>query len=54
MNTGNEKNNIKKYYTIGEVSEITKVKQTVLRFWETEFNNLNPKKNKFGHQCLYS
>jgi DNA-binding transcriptional MerR regulator len=48
MNTGN--NNNVKYFSIGEVSEITKVKQSVLRFWETEFLNLSPKKNKFGHR----
>jgi DNA-binding transcriptional MerR regulator len=51
MNTGNDKNSNKRYYTIGEVSEITKVKQTVLRFWETEFTDLMPKKNKFGHRA---
>jgi DNA-binding transcriptional MerR regulator len=40
----------KKYYTIGEVSLETDVKTTVLRFWESEFEELNPKKNKFGHR----
>jgi DNA-binding transcriptional MerR regulator len=44
MSTGN------KYYTIGEISEITGVKQTVLRFWEKEFKTLSPVKNKFGHR----
>ena len=48
MSTGN--NEKIKYYSIGEVSTITEVKQTVLRFWETEFQNLKPKKNKFGHR----
>ncbi len=48
MNTGN--NPEKNYYTIGEVSEITDVKTTVLRFWETEFGQLKPIKNKFGHR----
>jgi DNA-binding transcriptional MerR regulator len=48
MNTGN--NGETKYYTIGEVSEITKVKQSVLRFWETEFENLAPSKNEFGRR----
>lgn len=47
MNTGNEK----KFYTIGEVSEITGVKQTVLRFWEEEFEELSPVKTKFGHRA---
>ena len=45
MNTGNEV-----YFTIGEVSEKTGVKPTVLRFWEQEFNELAPVKNKFGHR----
>lgn len=40
----------KKYYTIGEVSLKTEVKTTVLRFWESEFEELNPQKNKFGHR----
>ena len=35
--------NIKKlYYSIGEVSKITELKQYVLRYWETEFNILKP------------
>jgi DNA-binding transcriptional MerR regulator len=40
----------KKFYTIGEVSIKTDVKTTVLRFWESEFEELNPRKNKFGHR----
>ena len=39
-----------KYFSIGEVSAETGIKQTVLRFWETEFDELHPKKNKFGHR----
>lgn len=46
MNTGNNT----KYYSIGEVSEKTGVKQSVLRFWEAEFDELAPIKNKFGHR----
>lgn len=49
MNIGNDVKK-KEYYSIGEVASITDVKQTVLRFWESEFENLNPKKNKFGHR----
>ena len=45
MNTGN-----KQYYTIGEISEITGIKQSVLRFWEDQFPELSPVKNKFGHR----
>lgn len=49
MSTGNNENELK-YYSIGEITEITGVKQTVLRFWEQEFEVLTPIKNKFGHR----
>ena len=38
----------KQYYTMGEVAEMFRVNQSLLRFWETEFNILQPKKNKKG------
>jgi DNA-binding transcriptional MerR regulator len=38
----------KQYYTMGEVSEMFKVNQSLLRFWETEFDILQPRKNKKG------
>ncbi len=40
----------KLYYSIGDVSEITGLKQYVLRYWETEFSFLNPKKNSAGNR----
>lgn len=40
----------KLYYSISEVSEITGLKQYVLRYWETEFPNLKPSKNKAGNR----
>ena len=40
----------KLYYSIGEVSEITDLKQYVLRYWETEFSYLNPTKNRAGNR----
>ena len=40
----------KLYYSIGDVSEITELKQYVLRYWETEFSFLNPKKNSAGNR----
>ena len=44
-------NSIKKlYYSIGEVSKITELKQYVLRYWETEFKQLSPVKNKAGNR----
>jgi DNA-binding transcriptional MerR regulator len=38
----------KQYYTMGEVAEMFRVNQSLLRFWEAEFNILQPKKNKKG------
>ncbi|MBI5206349.1 MAG: MerR family transcriptional regulator [Candidatus Firestonebacteria bacterium] len=40
----------KLFYSIGEVSEITKVKPHVLRYWEGEFKLLNLEKNKNGER----
>ena len=40
----------KLYYSIGDVSDITQLKQYVLRYWETEFSFLNPKKNSAGNR----
>ena len=38
----------KQYYTMGEVAAMFQVNQSLLRFWETEFDILQPKKNKKG------
>ncbi len=47
----NTNTGIKKlYYSIGEVSEITGVKPYVLRYWQTEFKQLNPPKNRAGNR----
>ena len=40
----------KLYYSIGEVSILTKLKPYVLRYWETEFTQLNPPKNRAGNR----
>ena len=40
----------KLYYSIREVSEITGLKQYVLRYWETEFPELKPAKNRAGNR----
>jgi DNA-binding transcriptional MerR regulator len=42
----------KLYYRIGEVEEITAIPAYVLRYWESEFKLLRPKKNPAG-QRLY-
>jgi DNA-binding transcriptional MerR regulator len=40
----------KLYYSIGEVSEITAIEPHVLRYWETIFEDLTPRKNKAGNR----
>ena len=40
----------KLYYSIGDVSQMTDLKQYVLRYWETEFSILSPDKNKAGNR----
>lgn len=40
----------KLYYSISEVSKITELEQYVLRYWETEFDNLKPAKNLAGNR----
>ncbi len=38
----------KQYYTMGAVSEMFHINQSMLRHWENEFDILNPMKNKKG------
>lgn len=40
----------KLYYSIGEVSEMTDLEQHVLRYWESEFEQLKPRKNRAGRR----
>src|SRR5208337_767472 len=40
----------KLYFRIGEVSELTRTKAFVLRYWESEFASLRPVKAKSGHR----
>jgi DNA-binding transcriptional MerR regulator len=40
------------FYKIGEVSRLTKLPAYVLRFWESQFDFLKPKKSR-GNQRLY-
>ena len=40
----------KLYYSIREVSQQTGLKPHVLRYWETEFDTLSPKKNRAGNR----
>ena len=38
----------KQYYTIGEVSQMFQVNASLLRFWESEFDIIKPRKNRKG------
>ncbi|MCZ6802116.1 MAG: MerR family transcriptional regulator [Nitrospirae bacterium] len=40
----------KTFYKIGEVSELTKLPASVLRFWESEFSFLKPRKSQGRHR----
>src|ERR1700745_2921986 len=39
----------KLYFRIGEVAKLAGIKPYVLRFWESEFSGLGPKKSGTGH-----
>lgn len=41
------------FYKIGEVSRITGLESYVLRFWESEFPILHPKKNSGGQRVYH-
>ena len=40
----------KLYYSIREVSEMTGLEPHVLRFWESKFDALQPRKNRAGNR----
>ena len=40
----------KLYYSISEVSRLTNLEQYILRYWETEFEQLKPGKNRAGNR----
>jgi len=43
----------KRYFSIGEVASYFDVNTSLIRFWEKEFNNLQPKKGQSGNR-MYS
>lgn len=45
-----EKEIEKLYYSIGEVAEMFHVAPSLIRFWETEFDIIQPKKNRKGNR----
>lgn len=44
----------KLYYSISEVCALTGLEQHVLRYWESEFPQLRPKKNRSGNRAYRS
>jgi DNA-binding transcriptional MerR regulator len=42
----------KLFYSIGEVAKIFNVKTSLIRFWESEFDIIKPKKNKKGNRLF--
>jgi DNA-binding transcriptional MerR regulator len=40
----------KRYYSIGEVADAFNVNTSLIRFWEKEFDALQPKKNAKGNR----
>ncbi|MDD3715740.1 MAG: MerR family transcriptional regulator [Candidatus Marinimicrobia bacterium] len=40
----------KLYYSISEISEMLDIKQSVIRYWESEFKDLKPQKNRAGNR----
>lgn len=42
----------KRYYSIGEVSKAFDVNASLIRFWDSEFDILKPKKNAKGNRMF--
>ena len=40
----------KLFYKIGEISDVAEIEPHVLRYWESEFSFLKPRKNKTGQR----
>lgn len=40
----------REYYSIGEVCQMAGLKPHVLRYWETQFRELSPSKNRAGNR----
>ncbi len=39
-----------KYFSVQKVSEITQLPSYILRFWESQFNQLHPQRTRGGHR----
>jgi len=53
MKYGQERD-VKLYYSISEVCEMCALEKHVLRYWESEFPQLNPRKNRAGNRTYRS
>ncbi|GHS85922.1 transcriptional regulator [Bacteroidia bacterium] len=42
----------KLFYTIGEVAEMFQVNVSLIRFWETQFDVIKPKRNNKGNRLF--
>jgi DNA-binding transcriptional MerR regulator len=42
----------KHFYSIGEVADMFGVNTSLIRFWENEFDNIKPHKNKKGNRLF--
>ena len=42
----------KLFYTMGEVAEMFDVNQSLIRYWESQFRVLRPKRNKKGNRLF--
>ena len=45
-------NKNKIYYSIGEIAKMLSVKNSLIRFWEKEFDIIKPKKNSRGNRVF--
>lgn len=43
---------IKRYYSISEVAKQLNVNASLIRFWEKEFDQIKPKKNRKGNRLF--
>lgn len=50
MAKGKSDDDLKLYYSIGEVAERLNVNASQLRFWESEFKHIKPNKNSRGER----
>lgn len=42
----------KRYYTMGEVAKLLEVKPSLIRFWDKEFDIIQPKKSRQGNRLF--